>query len=200
MDRGSLIRRGGLRVARIGLPLVAIGLLSTMFLVARGPDPRRAPPPPGAARDIAGEGMTAPRYAGVTAEGAGIIISAARLRAGAGRERARAEGLSARVDLPDGRRLRLVAGQGRIDTDARRAEMSGGVRLRSGELRLRAPWLRVGLDELHVVAGGGVSGTMPGARIDAGAMELRPDPAAPAHHIVSFTEGVRLLYEPGERE
>ena len=200
MARRAPIRRGALQLARILLPILALGLLSTMFLVSRGPDPRRAPPPPGAVGDVADEGMTALRYAGVTAEGAAVVISAARLRAGPGRDGGQAERISARIDLPDGRRLSLEAGQGRIDTAGRRAELSGGVLLRGAGVRLQAPWLRVGLGDLRIEAGGGVRGSLPGGRITAGAAALRPDPDEPAHHIVSFTGGVRLLYDPGQKE
>lgn len=191
MNRTRIVR--GLRVV---LPLAALGILSTLFLLGREPgaDPN-IPYAQVDAEDMAREPrMTAPRYAGVTPDGATILLNAE----------------EASVDPADGRLRALqldwqAPGEGGLTAhlDAPLAEtrpesihLSGGVGMRtSSGWTMTAPDVLAQITGDRIAAGGGVEATAPFGRIEAEAAELVPD-AAGAGHVLNFTGGVRLLYQP----
>jgi lipopolysaccharide export system protein LptC len=185
------------------LPLVALGLLSTLFLFSDPPDPERAIPY--AEVDVAQlareQRLTQPRFAGVLEDGRELtlVADAATPNFDADGTTANAvttENVSGRMALADGDMLSLNAAHGRIDMAAQLADLSGGVTAETSMgYTLVTQAIRVQLAQTGMTTDTSVEITGPGMTLTAGAMDLSgPDGSA----VVSFTGGVRLLYQRQE--
>lgn len=187
---------------KVALPLVALALLSTLFLVADRIDPSAAIPyaevdVEALARDPR---MTAPSYAGTTADGMAISLTASAARPATDDRTALAEGVAAVLAMPDGGRAEIAAGLAEIDTGRGELRLSGGVTLASSSgYLLQAPGLTAALDRSHLASTGPVLATGPAGRIEAQAFTLdrqagedRENP-----YLLVFSGGVKLLYQPG---
>lgn len=187
---------GGLRVA---LPIIALALLSTLFLFSDPPDPERALPYAEVdieqlARELR---LTQPRFAGTTPDGREVTLTAeAAAPDFETTDVIVTDTIEGRIALSDTSTLRLDAGAGRIDMARRVADLSGGVAAETSEgYRVVSDRMRLMLADLGVDAPGEVRIDGPGITLEAGAMTLSgPEDAA----VLSFTGGVRLLYEPTE--
>ena len=114
MRSAGRLRSRVVRALRVLLPLAALGVLSMLFLLARSPSPETAIPyVEGDGADLARRtGMTAPRFAGVSADGARVTLSAARADP-AGTD-GRAEDLALEWQA-DGVTARVRAGSGAVE-------------------------------------------------------------------------------------
>jgi lipopolysaccharide export system protein LptC len=184
---------GGLKVM---LPLVALGLLSTLFLLSDAPDPERALPY--AEVDVAQLArelrLTQPRFAGVMPDGREItLVAQAAAPDFEVTDVIVTDLVEGRIALDDGEFLLIDARDGRIDVAARVADLSGGVEAETTQgYRLLSDRILLQLAELGLDAPSEVRIEGPGLSITAGAMELT-GPAGAA--VLSFTGGVRLLYQ-----
>jgi lipopolysaccharide export system protein LptC len=187
---------------KVILPLAALGLLSTLFLVSRTIDPEDAIP--FAEVDVADRirepRVTLPTWAGVTADGAALTVTAAEARPadGAGAD-ATAQAIRAALEMPGGGRADLLAASGRLDAEAGTLLLSGGVTITTSTgYALRTASLESALDRTHLVAPDAIDGEGPGGRLSAGAMELTGTAGTDRRHVMVFKNGVRLLYQPTE--
>lgn len=186
---------------KVILPLAALAILSTVFLVSRRYDPEASIPYSKAAIDelLREQRISAPRYAGMTDDGAAISIAAASAQPDPGdAARLTTESLSARVETPGGGRLDIVAGRGSIDQARGLARMEGDVRLDSSTgYDIRAPAVTARLNSTRVETEGGVRAEGPPGRITADRMILTRDPADPqGDYVLDFAGNVRLIYQP----
>lgn len=184
---------------KVALPLAALALLSTLFLIARRIDPEAALPY--AEVDVADRlrepRMTAPAYAGVTADGAAITVTAAEARPGPGT--AQAAGVAAQLVTPDGARTALSAAAIALDEAAGQLRLSGGVQIATPQgYELRTDSVAMALDRTGAETTGTVQGFGPAGQITAGGMEIRSDPGAPGSYVLVFNRGVSLLYQPAD--
>ncbi|TCP58717.1 lipopolysaccharide export system protein LptC [Rhodovulum bhavnagarense] len=188
-------------LARIVLPLAALGILSTLFLVSRGPDPgddlRQS-------RDTVAEiareqRIGAPEFATVTADGTAVALSAETVRPDAAYPgQATADILHLRLDMAGGARADLRAARGALDMAAGQTVMEGGVRIESSAgYRLEAARVTAAMDQTDILAEGPVTGEGPAGRITAGQLQLTADPQAAGRYLLVFKDGVKLVYEPG---
>lgn len=189
---------------KVLLPLAALAILSTVFLVSRTLDPSAAIPYADVdvktlARE---ERITAPNYATVTEDGTAISMAAMSARPDALRPRnLTAEGLSAEVELPVGTRVTIQAAQAAIDSDAQRAELSGGVVLETSTgYRAEAARLVSRLDSMLVTSDGPVSASGPLGQIEAGGMQITYTTPEQGTYLLVFNDRVRLVYRPQSRE
>lgn len=189
----------GLRVA---LPLVSLGLLSSLFLLARDIDPDRAVPSAQVdTRDLARDPrIQASRLSSVTVDGTEVEMTAATLRIAAGaRDRTEARDVTARLTAPDGGESRLRAAAASVDGAADLMTLTGDVRMTdpSGHTLSSAEML-IALDRSSARSPGPVQADGPLGRIEAGAMALvlTPVAGAPATHRLHFDGGVRLIHHP----
>lgn len=192
---------------KIALPLTALAVLSTLFMFARVIDPSRALPYASVdVEDLLRDPrIAAPRFAGVTDDGAALTFTAeaVRVASGAG-ETTTADGIAAVLETPDGQRTILVADHAAFDRRQETVLLRGDVRLVTAEgYDLRMPSVQGALDRTWLRAEGPVTGTGPPGRIEAAAVELHPVAAqadgAGGHELV-FTGGVRLIYLPQSGE
>lgn len=187
---------------KVILPLTALAILSTLFLVARTIDPEGAIPY--ADVDIADRlrepRLVAPRWAGVTDDGTSLTVTADEARPGSGAApEPTALRLAARMEFPDaGGTADLTAAEGRLDAQAGRLFLSGGVVVDTSDgWRLEAPSLTAALDRTQVEAAGGVQADGPLGRLTAASMTIARRPGANGYDL-RFAGGVKLVYLPAD--
>lgn len=186
------------------LPLAALALLSSLFLLARTVDPTQAISSAdrdveGLARDLV---VGAPDFAGVTRDGSALRVTARLARPDQARPgRMQAEGVRATLDTPGGARYAMTAGSAVLDSPADRVTFRGDVVLSASSgyvFRTGALW--ASLTETRLEAEGAVTGAGPPGAIEAGAMTLRPTTDGDRGYVLVFKGGVKLVYEQKPRE
>jgi len=185
---------------KVVLPLLALAILSTLFLFSRTIDPSDAIP--FAEVDVEARlrepRLTAPTWAGVTDDGSALTVSAAEARP---RQSAdigpSATGLTARLETPDGGLAELVAQRGALDTDAALLTLAGGVEVTTGTgYLLKAEAMTAGLRQTSLISKTPVTAEGPIGYLEAGAMELSEAEGTRGLYLLVFKQGVKLLYQP----
>jgi lipopolysaccharide export system protein LptC len=185
---------------KVALPLLALAVLATLFLLADRIDPEAALPY--AEVDVVGRAeeprMTSPSYAGTTTDGASLALTADEARQAATDAPAQAKGLLLVLETPDGSRTELRAAAAEIDRAAQQMILSGGVTIstRSG-YRMDIPEVLARMDRSGLESRGAVTATGPAGDLQSGGMTLSQDLQAPGAYVLVFNQGVRLVYQPG---
>lgn len=198
MDRYSRV----VAFLKVLLPLAALALLSTLFLLSRSVDPTSTLPFSEAEVEarLSGQQITRPFFAGVTDRGDRITLAAEMARPETEAGPASAEGITARISPASGGLLTVEADAGRADTGSGSAEFVGNVRFRSSTgYELTSDLIRTALDEVDLRSPGPVRGTGPLGQLDAGAMEITGQGDANVTRML-FKNGVKLVYEPSKSE
>ncbi|KAF0676389.1 hypothetical protein [Profundibacterium mesophilum] len=185
---------------KIALPLAALGILSTLFLVAEQRGSRSELPYSDVdiERFLREQRIGNPNYAGLTADGSAITLSADSALPGAPSGAVRTSELIGVLETPDGGRIDLSSSSGRIDPESDSARLGGGVVLRSSTgYRITAEAFTAALGRTHLRSEGPVRASGPAGTLEAGGMELAP---SGARYVLSFTDGVRLVYRPASLE
>ncbi|MBK4218032.1 hypothetical protein JJJ17_19050 [Paracoccus caeni] len=186
------------RWLRVLLPLLALVMLSTLFLFSRESDTESQIP----YAEVDAEAMArdprvvAPQYSGVTSDGASLNLQAGQAA------HDRPEGGSAsdlRLDWqrPDGLKADITAPAADMTDGV--IELSGGVRMQtSSGWTVDAERIEAGTRTSRIAAESGVEAQAPFGQLTAGRMELTPDEGAEgdAPAILNFSNGVRLIYQP----
>lgn len=189
------------RIVRLGtviLPLAALALLSTMFLLARRVDPDDAAR--FASVDLSERArdrqLTLPRFAGVSNEGTAYALSAQTARPDADDpRRMSADAVHLLLDSTGGGQTSIVAQAGRVDTAERSVRLDGDVRIETSTgYTLTTERLEGTLGHLDIFAPQEVRGTGPLGDLRAGSLRLDEDASGEAQML--FTGGVDLLYRP----
>lgn len=185
---------------KVALPLIALALLSTLFLLADRIDPEDALPY--AEIDVEGLAreprMTAPTYAGTTDDGAALTLTADEARPAAEGAAAEAQGLQLDLLTPDGASTNLRAATAVMDDTTREIVLSGGVTVvTSTGYRLETAELAAKLDRSGLESRAPVTATGPAGDISAARVTLRQDNLTPGTYLLVFNGGVRLVYRPG---
>jgi lipopolysaccharide export system protein LptC len=184
---------------KVLLPLAALAVLSTLFLLSRTRDPDAALPY--AQVDIEDmlrdPRLTAPTYSGVTREGDEVIFTARTAHPeGSGNTGARAVEPVLRLISPDGAESHVVAAEAHVDPAARTLVLRGAVRLDTPSgYWLESEELVASLDRSRLESPGPVSALGPQGRIAAGGFTLTRG-EAPGQEVLVFNGGVKLLYQP----
>ena len=189
---------------KILLPLTALAILSTLFLVPRNVRPEDAIPY--AKGDIA-DRVKEPRltnavFAGMTADGASLTIKAAEAKPGvSGTATAGlATDVTGHLETPDGAYSDILAKQAQLDQAAHLMILSGGVTITNSiGYHIETPGLNVRLDHTGLDTAGSVLATGPLGQITAGSMHLGPATAGKPGYLLVFNGGVRLLYRPAKQ-
>ncbi len=184
---------------KVMLPLAALGILSTLFLLSRGDDLTASIPFSDAelAERVRDQQITAPRFVGTTARGDEVTISAAKAVPGGKGEPGVAQDLRGEIRLVSGGVITLQAEQGSVNVPNNFAEFQGQVTITTDTgYELVTETLRTAVRTIDARAPGAVNGTGPIGDLTAGAMHLNAsDNDASRTHLV-FTEGVKLIYHP----
>lgn len=185
---------------KVILPILALGILSTLFLFSRNIDPTQSIP--FADVDInelaRKQRIGAPNYAGVTDDGAAISITATTARPYEGNANLiSATDVTAVIEDTTGGRLNMKAGDGMIDSEQQQVTLGGGVEiLTSTGFIINTAGLVAALDETSVVSEGRITATGPLGTLTAGQMVLEKQNSAEDAHLLVFKGGVKLIYDP----
>ncbi|MEJ6393332.1 hypothetical protein V8J82_08705 [Gymnodinialimonas sp. 2305UL16-5] len=182
---------------KITLPLMALALMSTLFLFASNPDPDAALPYAEVDIDqiVREQRVAQPRFAGVLDQGRELIMIAdVATIDGTETDRIRAQNIEGQMDLSGDAYLTLDSVFGDFDMAAQQASLTDGVIVTSSlGYQLESERLNLALDAVDVHAPTPVHVTGPGLDLTADTMDLSgPDGAT----ILRFNGSVRVLYEP----
>lgn len=185
---------------KVGLPLVALAILSTLFFVAETLDPEAAIPyaDVDVERILREQGMTRPSFGGVTSDGIQISLSADAVRPGQDRRsRLLGSALAANLMIPERGEITIHSPEGIIDADNGEAVLQGGALLVSSNgFRVSTERIFASYLEARITAESEISATGPAGDLVAGSMELVRQTGETPGYLLVFRDGVRLIYEP----
>jgi len=194
------------RLVRLGLPLGALVLLSTVFLVSRSIDPQRAVE----LADVDVAELTreprigTARIAGVTQENTALLIQADAVRSVSDLQQSGPVHLiltapKGALDFPSGRIARFRSDTGELDQTRDRLVMHGSVMLETSDgysLSMRELVSR--LRSTHIMGQGGIKGNGPPGSITADTLELTAKTGETGGYLLAFSGNVRLIYLPDD--
>lgn len=184
---------------KILLPLAALGLLSTLFLISRTVDPTQ--------QVIVDEidleqraheqGVTNPSFAGVTGGGDEVMFQAERARPDLSNpERLIADTVMARFRLTEGTIVDITSEHADMHQSNFTASLDGNVTVTtSNGYLIHTDRIDARYDYLHAETPGPVEGSGPPGEITAGKMRLVSNEETGIAELV-FTDGVKLIYKP----
>ncbi len=183
--------------SKIVLPLAAIGLISAMFLFARGDGPAPAIPFSEVEAIARDQRISAPKFSGTANDGSVVTISAGSIRPDADMPDAFAiTELRATIDAVDGSRIDIIAGMGELDPRARTARVSGLARIvTSTGYEMETEGLLANFETGVVTSLGPLEVRAPYGQLTAQRMEIFTAPDGTGQRMV-FNGGVRLVYRP----
>lgn len=188
--------------AKIVLPLTALALLSTLFLVARTVDPTKSIPYADVdVNELAREQrISAPNYSGVTTDGSAISITATTARPDPdNRDQVQATDLRAELETSTGGFYELSSLTGHIDTGAGHAVLDGGVIITTPSgYRITSERLDTELERTEITSPGPVQAEGPAGTLEAGQMILTRagEDDEESGYLLVFKNGVKLIYTP----
>jgi lipopolysaccharide export system protein LptC len=185
--------------AKVIFPLVALGLLSTMFLFSRTLDPSDAIPFADIdiekiARD---QQLTSPRFSGTTSDGSAVVVDAeSALPDLANPRNLTILKVVARIESQGGPSYGIIADTALYDGNNDLLDLEGNVRLSTSTgYRLETGKLVTNLATTGINAPSAVSGRGPAGRLEAGSMSLTTNGET---QVLVFKNGVKLIYDPKE--
>lgn len=190
-------------ILKVGLPLVALGMLASLFFVQT--DDRI-----GGVRfgkgdvDALGEGLqiTNPTFTGTTSGQDRFRFTAALVVPDAAPpERAAITDLAGTVELHNGPAVTVQAATGDLDIPTQRLDLGGDVVIDTSDgYRLTADRATLDLKAGALVAGDKVLTTGPLGQITSGSLHVAPAAASGEARRFSFGDGVRLIYQPPDQQ
>jgi lipopolysaccharide export system protein LptC len=182
---------------KILLPILALAILSTLFLFARrigidGVLPYAQVEVDRLARDPR---LTAPEYKGVTDDGSAVTFVATTAYPGkTSGDPIRTDNPSALYDAKNGSQTTVAAKDGIYDSTAGLVTLITDVVVKTADgYNLQADHMLSSLKTSLITAEGKVIADAPFGKIEAGAMRLS---GPPDDHLLVFNKGVRLVYTP----
>jgi lipopolysaccharide export system protein LptC len=183
--------------AKVALPMIALALLSTLFLFSRTPDPEASLPFSDVDIDqlIREQRLSRPRFAGTLDDGREITLVADTASATVRDPNIIVMNkIESRVALSQDAALTLSADLGDLDLGTQIVTLTGSViALTTDGYRMITERLTVAMDTMRLASPEAIVLTGPGVTLEAGAMDMT---GADGDAFLSFTGGVRMLYEP----
>ncbi|MGI3169649.1 hypothetical protein ACRARG_10875 [Pseudooceanicola sp. C21-150M6] len=184
---------------KILLPIAALALLSTVFLLSRTNDATETLPYADIETGPNGlvERILEPSFAGSTEDGDLISFRADVARpTGEGIGNLEAENVVADIELRAGNSISFTADLAMVDQPSAEARLRGDVRITSSVgYQVETEELRTGLDSIRASTEGEIRGTGPVGTFRAGQMLLTAGDDGGDVQMV-FTNGVKLVYTP----
>lgn len=184
---------------KLVLPLAALAVLASLFLVARTINPEDAIPyaDVDVAERLREPRMTLPIYATVTQSGAALKFTAAEARPNTEGSPSTAANLVGEMVSPSGKRTDLVAQKGTFDSSGNSVYLEGDVvvineegwKVESEDLTSSTVSTAIKTDRLTRVTG-------PNITITAQSMDLTENPENADSHVLVFKHNVKLIYHP----
>lgn len=187
--------------AKVGLYVGALMLLSTLFLFSSRVDVTDSVIYSDLDVDdiIRNQRLSQPEISTTLDDGTGIRVTAASARPDAERsDLVVLTQIDALVSDPGGQRLTIMAGTGSVDQQQQRIEFAESVTLSAGDdVIATSDAMRFDIQAAQVTSGGAVAVTGPFGRFDAGQMTAQ---RSADNFVLTFTDGVRLVYTPPKTE
>ena len=185
---------------KVLLPLAALALLSTLFLLSRNTEPLAAVP--FAASELSdrvnAEQITGPFFSGMSERGDRVSISAETMRTGLV-DASTANALSAQIDLVNGTRVTLVSDTGQFDVAKSQSILSGNVVVTTSTGYIMTTDTIDANFDVMILEAPYTEATGPMGRIEAGQMRIAHDSGLDAAQLI-FHSGVKLIYTPQIRD
>ncbi|MBE0413069.1 hypothetical protein [Yoonia sp.] len=183
--------------AKIILPLAALGLLSTLFLLARSPSSQFDIPFAEIAEIARDQRIISPQFSGLTDEGAIVTIAARSAQPDAVRpDTVQIDALTMRMENLDGSTLVVSATRGELDGRDRIARFMGLARLETSTgFEMETNGLIAELDTGVVTSDGLLEIRAPFGELTAGKVTFKMTQDQTGQQML-FTDGVRLIYRP----
>lgn len=194
MDRYSRM----IACLKVLLPLIALAMLSTLFLLSRTVDTTGNIPFAEAEiqERLREQKVTGPFFSGFTEGGVQISFSAGQMGTGHADGTTTATDMSAQIDLASGSRIEFLADTGSISLVDNTSVLSGNVLITtSSGYKINSDRLVSAMSSLKIESPDEVLATGPLGTLRAGSMVLEtPENTENAQLI--FTNGVKLIYDP----
>lgn len=188
--------------AKIVLPLVAIGLLASLFLISGGPEESQVIPYSEVelTEILQGQRLGTPTYRGTLTDGSDVVVEAERAQPRAdNRDIIDAEQIDALLTGATGNRIDLSAGRGSFDQSTQMATGSDGVVMEHSDgYRLETDALTAFIDRFEIATQALLTLTGPGFELQAGRATITRATGEPGTEVLDFTDGVHVLYTGGE--
>lgn len=185
---------------RILLPLAALALLASLFLVARTPVGTPNLPFTDLSLDelARAQRLNNPTFTGLTDDGRAITARAKTAWPHViDSKRMDAIELWAELEIGNDGVMTITSDRGQLNTNENTAVLSGDVVVTTSDgYRLETEELTAALNSNEMETSGAVSGSGPGFTLDAGRMQIAPNPDAQGEVLVVFKDGVKLIYTP----
>lgn len=184
---------------KIIFPLMALAILSTVFLLSRSVDPTKTIPfakidLKERARD---QRITAPHFSGASEAGDLLTFTADFARPDPEvSNRIVAQNLATEIQLMNGTLITFSSASGTIDEPSDEAVLTGNVIVHSStNYTVRTEALTSGMREVRAETSGLIEAVGPVGRFTAGKMLLTRDPDTGTTYLI-FTNRVKLVYDP----
>jgi len=183
---------------KVLLPLAALAILSTVFLLSRSVDPTATIP--FAEQEMADrmrdQQVTAPFFSGTTSGGDEIMVTASIARPGGPNSPAEATDLDAQITMVDGVRINLQSDTGTVAVDKDLATFDGHVIITTSTgYVVLTDTLNTALSGITANTPGQIEGTGPLGEFTAGNMQIDTKTEGGPVHML-FKNGVKLIYDP----
>ena len=194
MDRYSRM----IAFLKVLLPLMALALLSTLFLLSRNTEPMASIPFAEAEVNerMRDQQITGPFFSGSTEQGDQISFSAGKIGVADGNGRVTANDISAQIDLSSGARLVFFADLGEVDIANDTSILSGKVLITTSTgYKINSERLVSAMTSLNMESPDKIIAEGPLGTFSAGSMRLTLSEKTKFTQMV-FTNAVKLIYDP----
>ena len=202
MRRGPGLYSRLVALLKIGLPLLALLLLGTVFLFDREDELGGGLGFSRADLEALGSGLSVrnPNLSGRTDDGDIYDVTAAVVvPTDATFRLLDAETLDGTLTLTDGRVVTFRADRGRIDLDAQDLDLADGVEIETSDgFTARADTARADLERATMRGEGSVVATGPMGRITSDRVRIVPRERGAEEKVIWFEGRVRMIYRPAE--
>lgn len=182
---------------KVTLPLVALGILSMLFLISRAVDPPVTVPfaDDEVQERLSSQQVTGPYYSSVSANGDQIELVAQTVKTGSEIGTHKASDVEVTVDFARGFEAVVVANEADINMAEDLSDLMGDVEIVTSQgYVLTSDRMLVRISAAELTSPGPVIGTLPFGTINAGAMQFYA-PEDNQNGQLFFTSGVKLIYD-----
>ncbi len=184
---------------KVALPLLALGILSTLFLISRAVTPPTVVPfaDTEVQERLTNQQVTGPFFSGTSSFGDEIAFVADKVTTPNGQVGTnKAQNVDVQIDLASGTRVTVTADEADMNIAEDQTDLLGNVvAITSRDQVLRSEKIRLRMSEIEMISPGDVTITGPFGKFDAGSMHVFT-PEGESKSQILFTKGVKLLYHP----